>query len=372
MKTFFFFSFLIAACGSGNNKPAATEPLTAQVIPGSETTSTAPLKPSKDTLVLTCVGDMMLGTNYPAVATYLPPNEGKDLLKEMVPFLQKADITFGNLEGTLFDKGGSPKACGNPGSCFAFRMPAYLGNVIKAAGFDVVSVANNHVGDFGDEGRRQTIANLDKLGIQYAGQVNYPTTIVEAKGIKLGIVAVAPNNNCVKLNDYTTVKKYIAELRKKCHLVMVSFHGGAEGRDRTRVPRKTEIFVGENRGNVYEFAHAMVDAGADMVIGHGPHVTRAFDFYKGKFIAYSLGNFCTWERMSIDGVSGIAPLLTLQITGEGKFVQAQITPTKQIGQGVPVVDDSKWVIKELQKLTAADCKEANITISDEGLVTEKK
>jgi poly-gamma-glutamate capsule biosynthesis protein CapA/YwtB (metallophosphatase superfamily) len=372
MKLLLFFPLLILvlACGGGDHKTTDAS-TAAQVVSQNNPASVAPLKPSKDTLTIACVGDMMLGTNYPAVATYLPPNQGKDLLKEVTPYLQKADITFGNLEGTLFDNGGSPKKCGNPASCYAFRMPSYLGEVIKDAGFDVVSVANNHVGDFGDEGRRQTIANLEKLGIRYAGQVNYPTTIVEAKGIKLGMVAVAPNNNCVKLSDYATVKKYIAQLKKQCHLVMVSFHGGAEGRDRTRVPRKTEIFVGENRGNVYEFAHAMVDAGADMVIGHGPHVTRAFDYYKGKFIAYSLGNFCTWERMSIDGVSGIAPLLTLHITGEGKFVKAEVVPVRQVGQGVPGVDQSKWVIKELQRLTAEDCKEANISIGDDGLVREK-
>lgn len=361
---------ILAAC-TGGGKTETVQPGATETPMAAGKTETAPDMNGNDTLVIACVGDMMLGTNYPAVASYLPPNQGKDLLKDVAPWLQKADITFGNLEGTLFDQGGSPKRCGNPAACYAFRMPAYLGQVIKDAGFDVVSVANNHVGDFGDEGRRQTIANLEKLGIKYAGQEQYPTTIVEAKGLKLGIVAVAPNNNCVKLNDYPKVKSYIAQLKKSCHLVMVSFHGGAEGRDRTRVPRKTEVFVGENRGNVYQFAHAMIDAGADMVIGHGPHVTRAFDFYKGKFIAYSLGNFATWERMSIDGVSGLAPLLQLHITRQGKFVTAEVVPVKQIGQGVPVVDEGKGVIKELQRLTAADFPEAGITIADDGTVTVK-
>jgi poly-gamma-glutamate capsule biosynthesis protein CapA/YwtB (metallophosphatase superfamily) len=323
-----------------------------------------------DTIDLVFVGDIMMGTNYPAPG-YLPPNNGKDLFKEVAPYLQNADITFGNCEGTLFDAGGTPKQCANPAVCYAFRQPAALGNNLKEAGFNLISIANNHFGDFGEEGRKQTIANLEKLGMKIAGQESHPTTIIQAKGIKLGMVAVAPNNNCIKINDYERVKKYIAELKKECHLVLVSFHGGAEGRDHTHVPRKHEIFYGEDRGNVYEFAHTMVDAGADMVIGHGPHVTRAFDYYKGKFIAYSLGNFCTWDRVSLAGVSGIAPILKLSVTAKGVLTKASIIPTRQVGKGIPIIDSFKQVTRQLQALTSKDFPEAQLNINEKGYIIFK-
>ncbi len=343
-----------------NTTPAVQKPMV----------TTPQKKQVNDTIDLVFVGDIMMGTNYPAPG-YMPPNQGKDLFAQVLTHLKNADISFGNCEGTLFDVGGTPKQCANPAVCYAFRQPTVLGNNLKEAGFNLMSIANNHFGDFGELGRKQTITNLENLGMKIAGQESHPTTIIEVKGVKLGMVAVAPNNNCIKLNDYERVKKYIALLKKECHLVMVSFHGGAEGRDHTHVPRKHEIFYGEDRGNVYEFAHTMVDAGADMVIGHGPHVTRAFDFYKGKFIAYSLGNFCTWDRVSLAGVSGIAPILKLSYTGNGVLTKASIVPTRQIGKGIPIVDSFKQVIRQLQALTTKDFPEAQLTIKDNGIIVFK-
>jgi poly-gamma-glutamate capsule biosynthesis protein CapA/YwtB (metallophosphatase superfamily) len=353
-----FIAFTIGFC-SNNKKTTPDNNLAKE--------NNATKKPSKDTISLSFVGDIMMGTNYPAPG-FMPPNNGTALFTNVKKYLQETDITFGNCEGTLFDVGGTPKSCANPAVCYAFRQPSVLGNNLKDAGFDLISIANNHIGDFGDEGRKQTIKNLEQLGMKYSGQEQCPTTIIERKGIKLGMVAVAPNNNCVKINDYERIKKHIQELKKECHLVMVSFHGGAEGRDKTHVTRKKEIFYGEDRGNVYEMAHMAIDAGADMVIGHGPHVTRAFDYYKGKFIAYSLGNFCTWDRISLNGISGIAPLLQLQITGEGKLVKANLIPTRQIGKGIPVVDEYKQVTKQLQELTKKDCPEAGLKINDDGTI----
>lgn len=360
---------IFANCNNQIKTDANLKP-NAQNINNKNATTTLKNLTNTDTLNLTFVGDIMMGTNYPAPG-FMPPNNGTNLFAQVTNFLNKAHITFGNCEGTLFDAGGTPKSCANPAVCYAFRMPAKLGDNLKTAGFDLISVANNHLGDFGDEGRKQTMANLDKLGMKFSGQETCPTTIIEANNFKLGMVAVAPNNNCMKLNDYDKIKANIAALKKTCNLVMVSFHGGAEGRDKAHVPRKHEIFYGEDRGNVYEMAHMAIDAGADMVIGHGPHVTRAFDFYKGKFIAYSLGNFCTWDRISLGGISGIAPILNLSITGTGKLAKASIVPIRQIGKGIPIVDEFKQVTKQLQDLTKQDFPEAGITINDNGTLSFK-
>ncbi len=325
---------------------------------------------SKDTIRVIGVGDIMLGTNYPS-ADYLPPNEGKDLMKAVYPILAAADITFGNLEGTVLDKGGEVKQCSDPSVCFAFRMPEYLLQNLVDAGFDVLSIANNHVSDFGATGRANTQKALKKISMPAAGLLECPTVIFEKDGLKYGLVAFAPNTGTVPLNDTENAVKLVKELEAKCDIVMVSFHGGAEGASKQHVPRKNELFYGENRGNVYAFAHAVIDAGADIVFGHGPHVTRAVEVYKDRFITYSMGNFCTYGRFGLKGANGVAPIIEVQINPKGEFLKAKITPIIQQGKGVVALDPTKQAIKYIQTLTQADFPECPINISDDGIITEK-
>ena len=139
--------------------------------------------------------------------------------------------------------------------------------------------------------------------------------------------------------------------------MIVSFHGGAEGSKSTRVPRANEIFFGENRGNVYKFAHSVIDAGADVVLGHGPHVTRAVEVYNGKFIAYSMGNFNTYGRFSLQGPNGIAPLLNIKINRKGDFLYADVLSVKQTKANGLLLDDDCKVFEEMKRLTKLDFPE---------------
>jgi hypothetical protein len=107
---------------------------------------------SADTLSIIGVGDIMIGSNFPDTS-YLPPNDGAYLLKPVKEILQNADVTFGNLEGTLLDSGGKVKECKDTTICYAFRSPIPLWKILTEAGFDMVSLANNHSGDFGPAGR---------------------------------------------------------------------------------------------------------------------------------------------------------------------------------------------------------------------------
>jgi hypothetical protein len=316
------------------------------------------------------VGDIMLGSNYPSNAG-LPPNEGKDLLAPVADILRSADITFGNLEGVVLDKGGSVKKCSNPNICYAFRMPEYLIDRLTEAGFDVLSVANNHVGDFGQEGRDNTLKVLDEKKIAAAGLLSRPVCTFEKNGIKYGLAAFAPNMGTVDIRETDEAKKIVSELAQKADIVIVSFHGGAEGRSHQHVTRKAEMFYGENRGNVYEFAHAVIDAGADVVFGHGPHVTRAIELYKGRLIAYSLGNFCTYGGFNLKQENGLAPILKVHMKKSGEFVKAKITPIQQLGRGGVSLDKDKGVIKLIQSLTKADFPEGKLVITDDGEVYEK-
>ena len=233
------------------------------VKPKSKVESKAKDNPTDSILTLIAVGDIMLGTNYPSAA-YLPANNG-NILAPVRDILRNADLTFGNLEGTVLNEGGDVKQCSDPSTCYAFRQPEYVVDYLKDSGFDLLSLANNHMGDFGNAGRLNTKRILKEKGIKHAGLETCPWDTIHVNGKVIGMTAFAPNSGCLKLNDYKKALEVLAELKKISDVVIVSFHGGAEGRSRTNVTRKTEEFVGENRGNVYEFAHLMVDNGADIV-----------------------------------------------------------------------------------------------------------
>lgn len=341
-------------------------PEVSDTIPSSRPDSSSYIS-KKDTVTIIGVGDIMMGTNYPE--DRLPPGDGDFLLKDVSEILKNADVTFGNLEGTLLDSGGTPKRCSNPKVCYAFRSPVRYVKNLSHAGFDLMSLANNHAGDFGNDGRKSTMQALDSIGILHAGQLTHPFVTLEQDGLTYGLAAFAPNSGCVDINDQEGARSIVAHLDSLCDIVIVSFHGGAEGAKFQNVPRTNEIYYGENRGNVYKFSHELIDAGADIIFGHGPHVTRAVEVYNNRFIAYSLGNFCTYKGISVNGVNGLAPIIKVFTDGKGNFFKAQITPTWQTyGTGVQV-DPHKQVIKILQDLTKKDFPETPIHIDDNGLIT---
>lgn len=319
------------------------------------------------TITLVAVGDMMLGTNFPH-AGYLPPRDTL-LLKPMYEYLQRADFTFGNLEGTVLDSGGTVKKCGDPTKCYAFRQPEYFVDQLKDAGFDFLSLANNHLGDFGQEGRNNTQRVLKAKNLKYAGLESCPWDTLTLNGITYGFTAFAPNTACLQITDYALAQNIVRQLDKISDIVIVSFHGGAEGSSKTHITRKTEIFYEENRGNVYEFARKVIDAGADVVLGHGPHVTRAIDCYKGRFITYSMGNFCTYGRFNLKGISGMAPLFELKLARDGKFISGKVVSTKQLGQGGPILDPMQGALEQIKLLTGQDIPELGVTFGEDGSFT---
>jgi poly-gamma-glutamate capsule biosynthesis protein CapA/YwtB (metallophosphatase superfamily) len=318
------------------------------------------------------VGDIMLGTDFPDRSSLPPNNDCMPLLEPVKHILIDADITFGNLEGSLLNKGPVVKRCRDTTVCYAFKSPEHYVNCLVETGFDVVSLANNHMGDFGDLGRKTTMRLLDSVGIFYGGLLSHPTAIFESKGLKIGFCAFAPNSGTCQLNDIPKVIQIVSNLKKEVDIVIVSFHGGAEGSTHRHVTRKTEIFHGENRGNVYEFARHVIDAGADIVFGHGPHVTRAIDIYKGRFIAYSLGNFATYGRFNLQGPNGFAPIVKLYVDKNGKFVEGQIYPIVQKGRGGVELDPKNQVIHEIKRLMAIDFPESPLTVSESGYIKLKE
>ncbi len=320
-------------------------------------------------LIITGVGDIMFGTSFPS-ERFLPKHDDPlVLLGDLADTLALSDITFGNLEGSFLDKGDPAKKCRDTTICYLFRMPERYAGALNVAGFDIMSLANNHFGDFGMPSRRTTMKLLDSLGIEYAGLIEKPYSIFTRDSVVYGFCAFAPNAGTVSIVNIPEAEALVRFLGDTCDIVIVSFHGGAEGAEYQHVTRKEEMSFGESRGNVYDFSHRMIDAGADIVFGHGPHVTRAIEVYRDRFIAYSLGNFCTYGRFNLSGPNGIAPIIKLNVDTAGKFISGRIIPVYQIYFGGVKVDPEKKVIKKIKELTAQDFPESVINISDDGEIT---
>lgn len=321
------------------------------------------------TLNLAFVGDIMPGTTFPD--NRLPEKDGATLFKDVDSILTAADVAAGNMEGALADEGETTKKGGK--FSYSFRVPTRYGKLIADAGFDFMSMANNHAFDFGLDGVKSTEATLHSNGIAYSGiGGRKESAIVERNGIRYGFCAFGHNSYTLKHADQENVKRIIGNLREKADIVIVSFHGGAEGTAHKHLPQGKEMFLGENRGDLRNFAHFCIDNGADVVYGHGPHVVRAVELYKNHFIAYSLGNFCTPYGVNISGISGYAPVLQLTVNAaDGTFVGGKINSfIQQRGNG-PRRDPLNLVAKEIRSLTNADFSNPKLTIANDGTISKR-
>jgi len=163
----------------------------------------------------------------------------------------------------------------------------------------------------------------------------------------------------------------LLEAVKKADIVMVSFHGGAEGTDKQHVPNQAEIFLGENRGNLPAFTHTVIDAGADVVLGHGPHVMRGIEIYKDRLIAYSLGNFATYGWFQLAGETAMSMILELKVDAEGKFLGGKLNSAKLEGRGIPMLDSTGASIRLVRSLSTTDFGANAPKIADDGTLSIK-
>ena len=329
----------------------------------------APPQPGDSLLTIAMCGDIMMGTTYPTVR--LPQNDGADIFADVKQLFIDADLAAGNLEGVICEGGTCTKNTGKANN-YAFRMPESYAALLTDAGFDYMNLANNHTNDFGAYGLVRTRQLLEEQGIAYSGLPDCESTIVERNGVRYGICSFGHNSYTLKHTDTATVTRIVTALRPQCDILVVSFHGGAEGAKQSHLPDGTELFLGENRGNLRAFAHHCVDLGADIVFGHGPHVTRAVECYKDRLIAYSLGNFCTTFGINLAGVCGYAPVLTARIDRDGRFVDGRIHSFIQTQGTGPRLDPDDKVAQHMRSLSLTDFRgDCGLDISDNGTLTRK-
>jgi len=320
-------------------------------------------------LQIAAVGDIMLGTDFPRKTH--DEETGVGLLVDIEPLLQQADVAFGNLEGVLLDGGEPVKKCPNPKSCYLFRTPTRFVEYLQRAGFDVMSLANNHARDFGETGRSNSMRVLADAGIRHSGRLGDVASWT-VKGLRVAVIAFAPFGGSNDMLDTPAAVEQVRELAGKHDIVIVSFHGGGEGEDVLRIPFSKEVYYGEDRGDVVAFSRAVVDAGADLVIGHGPHVPRALELYKQRLIAYSLGNFCTYWGINVSGHRGLAPILVANLGKDGTFLDGRIISTRQIRPNGPQLDSRHKAALLMGDLTRQDFPDTSLEIGPTGLITVRE
>ncbi|NDJ25159.1 CapA family protein [Nostoc sp. B(2019)] len=305
-----------------------------------------PGKEHLDTITIKAVGDIIPGTNFP---NYRLPRLSNQLLPKSVrAYLQGADILFGNFESSLTNYPYTTKDISR-GQVFAFRSPPVYAQMFAKAGFNVFNMANNHAMDFGKVGFKDTMNNLEAAGIATLGHKNQ-ILYTEANNIPIAMIGFSPYNIYNSIHDLAAAKTLVIQAKNNAKIVVISMHAGAEGTEALHLKNQTEFFYGENRGNSIKFARTMVDAGADLVLGHGPHVPRAMEIYKGKLIAYSLGNFLGYRTLSTNAQTGDSMILEVKLNSAGNLVSSKIIPVRMDKQGIPHIDQRFQTVKLVRYL----------------------
>jgi poly-gamma-glutamate capsule biosynthesis protein CapA/YwtB (metallophosphatase superfamily) len=276
----------------------------------------------------------------------------------------RADVSLGNLEGTLAT-GGSSKCGPSSSDCFAFRAPPSYSAALKRAGFTIMNLANNHALDFGTQGQAETLAALRGVGLRFTGRPG-EIAVLKRGGTKVAFVGFAPYRWAQDLLDIEGAIELVRKADRKADVVVVTMHAGAEGSDEQHVRPGPEWFLGEPRGNVVAFSHAVVRAGADLVIGHGPHVLRGIEWYRGRVIAYSLGNFLGNGTLNVSGVSGQAAVLRASLRRDGSWVEGKLVPVQLTPGGLPRVDALRAALATVRTLSRADFGRNAVRISPTG------
>lgn len=291
------------------------------------------------------VGDLTPGSSYG-----VPPDHGRAQLAAARPLLRDGDLTLANLEGT-YSRGGGSKCSAT--TCFAFQAPAGNAPALRWAGIDAVNLANNHSFDFGPGGQAQTLAALRHARVASSGRPG-EIRVVEARGVKVALVGFAPYPWASSLTDIGAARDLVRSAARRAPVVIAAIHAGAEGAGETHVPHGTEHAYGENRGNSRAFAHAAIDAGADLVVGSGPHVIRGVERYRGRLIAYSLGNFAGWRNFGMGGTLSLSAILRVRLTATGRLVDGDWISMRLTGPGIPRRDRSDASAHLAAALSRAD------------------
>jgi poly-gamma-glutamate capsule biosynthesis protein CapA/YwtB (metallophosphatase superfamily) len=322
----------------------------------------SPTPAAPEAIMLSATGDIIMGD-----AGALPAGDGAGFFAGVAEALA-ADLVMGNLEQPLTGDTGHRKCREDSDGCHAFRAPPAYASHLDDAGFHLLNLANNHGDDFGPEGRANTGAALDRHGLAHTGERDR-VTVVEVGGIDVAAVGFSPYAWTNDLNDLAQAADVVSRAADQADLVVVQVHMGAEGAGATRVSPGLETYLGEARGDPMAFSHAVIDAGADLVVGHGPHVLRGLEFYRGRLIAYSLGNFAGGGgTLNASGDLGLGAVLRVSLYPDGEFAGGQLVSTHMYDAGLPKVDPQRRSLGLVRELTERDFPDTGALLDAEGVI----
>ena len=331
---------------SGPDSTGAPAEASTAATTSTTTTPAAVPGPSTRRVTIAWVGDTVLASKYGT-----PPAAGRRSMTPVVGPLRAADIAFGNLEETLSSL--PDRKCGASSNCFAFQAPPSYAKLMRSAGFDVVNLANNHADDFGAAGARSTESALRTVGVRWTGRPGQ-VTVVRRNGVRVALLGFAPYKWASRLEDIGAARALVRVAAQKADLVVVAIHAGAEGSTATHVPHGAETFLGENRGDSRRFAHTVIDAGADLVVGSGPHVIRGMERYHGRLIAYSTGNFAGYKNFGTAGTLSLSAILSVQLRGDGLFAGGRWISLRLDADALPHPDPSAASARLVAQLSRQD------------------
>jgi hypothetical protein len=331
------------------HRPLVATALTAATLLAAATTATAATSRTKPTRGISLVwgGDVTLGSHYGR-----PPDRGWPQLAPVAGILRRADLAAVNYEGT-FGSGGPSKCAGGGANCFAFQAPSANARTLHRAGVDVVNQANNHAHDFGAYGQAATRAALAAAHVRPTGAPGQIQTL-RRHGVRVAFVGFSTYPWTAPMNSDAAVRALVKAAARRAPIVVAFLHAGAEGASRDHVPFGHEHAYGEDRGDSRHFARVAIDAGADVVLGSGPHVVRGLQLYRGRLIAYSLGNLTGWHNFGTSGNSALSALLHVDLDRDGALRQGSLTSLVLDHTGVPSLDPQRRAERLMRGLSASD------------------
>jgi hypothetical protein len=341
--------------GGGVTAPAST------ASSSTTTSTTAPARRTTGAITLEWVGDMAFGTQFG-----LPPDGLAGSLAPLRPTLEDADLTIGNLEGVIAS-GGASKCGAGSANCFSYEAPPSYARQYRELGFDVLNQANNHALDFGAGAELQTTQLLAAQNMAVDGHAG-EISIVRSRGLRVAVLGFAPYKWANSLLDLPAAQALVRRAGAEADVIVAIIHAGAEGAAFTHVPHGEEYAYGEDRGDARAFSHAVIDAGASIVLGSGPHVIRGVERYRGRMIAYSLGDFACWNNLALGGVLSESAILRVTITPGGRLVAGHWIPVELVAKGIPRADPAGASAQLVEQLSVEDFGDDRYRIHADGVI----
>lgn len=313
-------------------------------------------------------GDMTFGTNLDTswakvgaarLRRYGRSPHPDSLVAPLRPLFADADLLLLNVETAIGTGPATQKCARGSTNCYSFRGPPEVAPALRALGDStavvVGNVANNHARDAGPAGYDSTAALLERAGVRVTGRDTLATAVTLRDSTVVGVLGFYTSTETPDARNLAAVYRHVARAVASYGTVIVTAHMGAEGIGAQRTRDTTELFLSSkiNRGNPVRFAHTAFDAGAVLVVAHGPHVLRAAEWRDDRLALYSLGNLVTYGPFNNAEPLNRGVVACVDIDS-ARVVGAHLRPTVQLAPGVVALDPSWRAVTLIDSLSALD------------------